>query len=131
MVASLPNLELLFLIDCEQLKEITFTISNEDEEGDQNEEVGTDHQAINIVSCPKLKKLVLLKLPELQSIPVVADSLQRIELEKCPKLKRIPLLDREPCPTSLQHVYIDEESWKSLEWNHLNAKQFIQSLRQN
>lgn len=124
----LPNLEEVIVSHCEQLVEIMSTTSD-DEEEDQIEEARDQHRAINVINLPKLRKLHLSWLPELQSIPVIADSLQSLDIFQCPKLKRIPLLDRESCPRSLQFVWIHQDLWVSLDWDHLNAKNVVQSLR--
>ncbi|XP_024018628.1 putative disease resistance protein At4g10780 [Morus notabilis] len=125
MVDSLPNLEELYLERCKQLKEIIST-SSDDDDGDEGE---CDHRGVNILTLPKLRELRLSKLPQLESIPIVADSLQGILIEVCPKLKRLSILDREPCPPSLQRVSIRKVKWECLKWDHLNAKDFVQALR--
>lgn len=124
MVDSLPNLEELYLERCKQLKEIIST-SSDDDDGDEGE---CDDHGVNILTLPKLRELRLSRLPQLESIPIVADSLQGILIEVCPKLKRLSILDREPCP-SLQRVSIRKVKWESLKWDHLNAKDFVQALR--
>ncbi|GMN71589.1 hypothetical protein TIFTF001_051855 [Ficus carica] len=66
----------------------------------------------------------------LKSIPVVADhSLCEVHILRCPKLKRVTCLDRDPCPPSLKYFSIDDDSWESLEWNHPNAKDAVESVR--
>ncbi|PON49064.1 NB-ARC domain containing protein [Trema orientale] len=127
---STPSLEEIDISWCEQLEELVSS-TNEEDQNYEEWGISTDrHAAINaVVTLPKLSKLYLSHLPQLQSIPFVANSLQSVEIYGCPKLKKIgPLLDREPCPTSLQSVRIDESTWRSLEWAHPNAKDFVQSI---
>ncbi|PON68480.1 NB-ARC domain, LRR domain containing protein [Trema orientale] len=130
MMASLPKLEELDIYNCKELKEIISTTSDDDDDEDRNEEEGSDHHAMKIVTLPNLRKVSVCKLPKLCSLPLVADSLQEISLEDLPKLKRVPLLDRDPCPSSLQRVNIHQYLWESSEWDHANAKDVIQSLRE-
>ncbi|GMN68786.1 hypothetical protein TIFTF001_037836 [Ficus carica] len=133
----LPNLEDISVIDCKQLVEIISAASDhgeqeEEEEEDQDEEAagGCDHQVISTVILPKLCKLGLYILPKLKSIPVVADhSLREVHMGRCLKLKRVTCLDRDPFPPSLECVEIDEDLWESLEWNHPNAKDAVESVR--
>ncbi|PON68483.1 NB-ARC domain containing protein [Trema orientale] len=122
-----PNLEELVLYDCSELREI-ISITSESDDEDQNEE-GSVHHAMNIITLPNLRKVSVARLPKLESLPLVADSLQEIDLWDLPKLKRIPLLDRESRPSSLQRVSIHQDLWESLEWDHPNAK--VQYLRQS
>ncbi|GMN68784.1 hypothetical protein TIFTF001_037835 [Ficus carica] len=129
----LPNLEDVSVIDCKQLVEIISAASDHGEEEEEEEEAagGCDHGVISTVTLPKLLMLFLWSLPKLKSIPVVADrSLRDVWIKECPKLKRVPCLDRDPCPPSLQCVEIDDNLWESLEWNHPNAKDAVESLRQ-
>ncbi|GMN29131.1 hypothetical protein TIFTF001_044319 [Ficus carica] len=88
----LPNLEEVIVSHCEQLVDI-MSMTSDDEKEDQIEEARDQHRAINVINLSKLRKLHLSWLPELQSIPVIADSLQSLDIFQCPKLKRIPLLD--------------------------------------
>ena len=78
----LHNLEMIFVIDCEQLEEI-----------EEKEEEGMDTSKITL---PRLKILWLRSLPELKSIcssskVISCDSLEKIFTYGCPKLKRLPL----------------------------------------
>ncbi|PON70594.1 LRR domain containing protein [Parasponia andersonii] len=114
-----PNLEELVLFDCSELREV-ISITSESDDEDQNEE-GSVHHAMNIIILPNLRKVSVARLPKLESLPLVADSLQEIDLWELPKLKRIPLLDRESCPSSLQRVSIHQNLWESLEWDHPNC----------
>ncbi|KAL5547986.1 hypothetical protein UlMin_003217 [Ulmus minor] len=129
MITSLPNLEWIIVVRCDQLVEIVSTTND----GDQNEEEGTD----DTITLPKLKRLDMGMLPKLRSFcsskkPVIADSLETVHIILCPKLKRLSLLDREPCPPpSLEKIYINNDEWESLEWDHPNAKALLQPLRQD
>ena len=94
--------------------------SNDDEDPDKEGE----ESAVNTVTLSKLTTLELRKLPKLQSVDVIADSLRRVCITKCPKLKRLSFLDREPFVgrSDLQDFNIDTSTWNSLEWDHRNAK---------
>ncbi|GMN74294.1 hypothetical protein TIFTF001_056194 [Ficus carica] len=136
MVAPLPNLEYIIAFECEQLVEIVATTSDHDEEEEDQEHVeaagGRSHQAVGIVTLPKLWNLSLSSLPKLKSIPVIAgNSLRQVTISKCPKLKKVPCLDKVPFPVSLRYVYIGEDLWESLEWDHPSAKDAIQSMTAN
>lgn len=119
IASPLPNLQEINVFRCQRLVEIIPATFEDEEIEDQNEEG---------ITLPKLVTLSLFLLPKLENMPVVSDSLRKVTLWGCPKLKRIPFLDREPCPPSLQRVWIGGDMWGSLEWNHTNAKDTIQSM---
>ncbi|GMN73728.1 hypothetical protein TIFTF001_053072 [Ficus carica] len=134
IVTPLPNLEDIIVFRCEQLVEIVaMTFDNEEEKEDQEHVEaagGRSHQAVGVVTLPKLWNLHLSKLPKLKSIPIIADnSLRQVRIWECPKLKKVPCLDKVPVPVSLQYVRIGEDLWESLEWDHPCAKDAIQSMR--
>ena len=111
-VSLLPNLEQFTLSNCVKLEAIMST-----------------NQANNVIIVPKLSRLILSKLPKLNNVSMIANSLQEIHIDECPELRKInPLLDGEQCPASLMHVYIDRDTWSMLEWDSNNAKDFILSL---
>ncbi|GMN75694.1 hypothetical protein TIFTF001_056340, partial [Ficus carica] len=127
IVAPLPNLKEIVVYECKQLVEIVATTSDHEEEEEDQEHVeaagGRSHQAIGVVTLPKLRDLHLSSLPKLKSIPVIADnSLRQVKILKCPKLKKVPCLDRVPFPVSLRNVHIGKDLWESLEWDHPSAK---------
>ena len=121
-IASVPNLEVLHLENCLQLMEISATSNDDEDPCKEGEE-----SVVNTLTLSKLTTLELLNLPELQSVAVIADSLQRVRALWCRKLKSLPFLDKEPFP-SCQDVFIDKSTWDSLEWDHPNAKDITKSL---
>ncbi|TYI84843.1 hypothetical protein E1A91_D05G394500v1 [Gossypium mustelinum] len=87
LLPNLQNLEEIFVGGCSQLVEILGAATSE------VEEKGSD--ALIKFHLPKLRKLVLWRLPNLKSIcskcgVMVCDSLELINVDKCEKLKRIP-----------------------------------------
>ncbi|GMN71321.1 hypothetical protein TIFTF001_053384 [Ficus carica] len=133
IVAPLPNLEVIGVFECEQLVEIVATTFDYDEEEEDQEHVeaagGRSHQAVGVVTLPKLGNLYLSSLPKLKSIPVIAgNSLRQVQIWECPKLKKVPCLDKVPVPVSLRSVDIGKDLWESLEWDHPSAKDAIQSI---
>ncbi|PON70598.1 NB-ARC domain, LRR domain containing protein [Parasponia andersonii] len=124
--SPLPNLEDLIIFECDQLIEIISTTSDYHEGGGG---IPNNDIVVIDVALPKLSNLHLIALPKLKSIPVIADSLQQIIVRECPNLERIPPLDRESYPPSLQCVYIGQDLWESLEWDHPNTKAAIQAMR--
>ncbi|GMN20924.1 hypothetical protein TIFTF001_051076 [Ficus carica] len=77
----------------------------------------------------KKKMKMKMKMKKLQVDVIIRSSALLLSLNYCPKLKRVTCLDRDPCPPSLDKVYIDDDLWESLEWNHPNAKDAVESVR--
>ncbi|KAJ0074924.1 hypothetical protein Patl1_34749 [Pistacia atlantica] len=79
--------------------------------------------AKNKFSLPKLRKLQLWFLPELESISkeeINCGVLREIDIRKCPKLRKLPLsVDPPPATTEIK---IGKGLWESLEWENANAK---------
>ncbi|XP_011014395.1 PREDICTED: probable disease resistance protein At4g27220 isoform X2 [Populus euphratica] len=132
LLPSLVNLEVISVDECEKMEEIIGgTIS--DEEGVMGEESNSNTP---ILKLPKLRKLVLKRLPELKSIcsaKLIWDSLKKIKVMNCKKLKRmgicLPLLENgQPSPPpSLREIEIDSEEWweSVMEWEHPNTKDVL------
>lgn len=74
VIASLPNLEVLLLKNCLRLMEISAT-SNDNE--DPSEE-GKESVIVDTLELSKLVTLELQDLPKLQSVAILADSLQSV-----------------------------------------------------
>ncbi|PON98083.1 NB-ARC domain, LRR domain containing protein [Trema orientale] len=117
--SNLQNLESLTVYGCQQMVEIIGEAS--------------DHEDNNILSFPKLNRLELLSLPELERFcnndmkPIASDSLQVISISDCPRLQRIPLLRELLCPPpSLRFIFCKKIWWESLKWDHSNAKDLLQ-----
>lgn len=117
LLPALQNLEFLVVRSCKRIEEI---VEVNDEE--TQKELGTS--AITI-TLPRLKKLWLSFLPELNSVcsdnaVLICISLQEIQITpSCPKLKRsslrLPLLDNgQPSPPpALEVIKIMKELWES------------------
>ncbi|PPD74721.1 hypothetical protein GOBAR_DD28351 [Gossypium barbadense] len=130
LLPNLQNLEEIFVGACSQLVEILGAATSE------VEEKGSD--ALIKFHLPKLRKLVLWRLPNLKSIcskcgVMVCDSLELISVDKCDKLKRIPPFvpfvgNGQPfayAPPSLT-IKSRKEWWESLEWDdHPNFKNVL------
>ncbi|XP_073263049.1 putative disease resistance protein At1g63350 [Populus alba] len=86
LLPSLVNLECIEVGECEKMEEIICG-TRSDEEGVMGEESSTD------LKLPKLRSLLLIRLPELKSIcsvNLICDSLQSIRVKNCEKkLKRM------------------------------------------
>ncbi|XVF70328.1 hypothetical protein PTKIN_Ptkin11bG0153100 [Pterospermum kingtungense] len=132
VLRNIRNLEVLTVRGCKQMEEV---IASETE---FVEKEGTSSRNSMEFSLPKLRKLELCSLPKLKSIcsanrVMVCDSLEEIHLESCLKLHRIPLylplLDdgQASPPPSLKKILISSEIWwKSVEFDHCNAKSLLQ-----
>ncbi|XP_034902527.2 putative disease resistance protein At4g10780 [Populus alba] len=129
LLPSLVNLEYIEVGNCEKMEEIIGG-TRSDEEGVMGEESSTD------LKLPKLRSLVLIRLPELKSIcsvNLICDSLQSIRVKNCEKLKRmgiwLPLLENgEPSPPpSLARIHASSKEWweSVVEWEHPNAKDVL------
>ncbi|GKV15117.1 hypothetical protein SLEP1_g25917 [Rubroshorea leprosula] len=122
---AFQNLEEISVIDCEQMEEI---IASSDSNASSDK-----------FTFPKLRRLILLNLPQLKSIysakgVMICDSIEEIEIRRCRELKRIPvqlpLLDNgQPSPPPhLRKISMDRDSkewWESVEWDHPNAKNLL------
>ncbi|GLT25293.1 hypothetical protein SLA2020_004310 [Shorea laevis] len=119
----LQNVETIDVHYCKQMEEI---VASSDSDASSEK-----------FTFPRLKKLKLSNLPKLKSIcsrkgVMVCDSIDEIEIYECLELKRIPLqlpqLDNgEPSPPPrLREICINKEWWKSVEWDHPNAKNLLQ-----
>ncbi|GLU15708.1 hypothetical protein SLE2022_321780 [Rubroshorea leprosula] len=120
LLQAFQNLEKIDVFQCKQMEEI-ITSSDSDASSDK-------------FTFPKLRKLILMDLPQLKSIcsakgVMVCDSIEKIRIKSCRKLKRIPiqlpLLDNgQPSPPPrLREIEIDKEWWESVEWDHKNLLQ--------
>ncbi|XP_034899408.1 probable disease resistance protein At4g27220 [Populus alba] len=129
LLPSLVNLEYIQVGNCEKMEEIIGG-TRSDEEGVMGEESSTD------LKLPKLRSLLLIRLPELKSIcsvNLICDSLQSIIVKNCEKLKRmgicLPLLENgEPSPPpSLRDIYPSSKKWweSVVEWEHPNAEDVL------
>ncbi|GLT84573.1 hypothetical protein SLE2022_027940 [Rubroshorea leprosula] len=106
---------------CSQMEELISSSAHEEEK----------------VTLPKLERLELSSLPLLKSIcsrssVLICDSIQSLSITYCKKLKRIPLsfplLDNAQSshPPSLKEIVVfPKKWWKSLEWDHPNAKDIL------
>ncbi|GKU96918.1 hypothetical protein SLEP1_g10099 [Rubroshorea leprosula] len=115
------SLESIEVKECKQMEELISSSAHEEEK----------------VTLPKLKGLKLTSLPLLKSIcssssVLICDSIQSLTISKCKKLKRIPLnfpsLDNAQSshPPSLKEIVVyPKKWWKSLEWDHPNAKDIL------
>lgn len=82
---------------------------------------------------PKLKILKLWHLADLEIFcksrkAMMVDYLQDTYICHRPNLKRISFLDKELHACSLEKIYVEKE-WKSLEWDHPEARNFLQPFR--
>ncbi|XP_017980478.1 PREDICTED: probable disease resistance protein At4g27220 [Theobroma cacao] len=130
VLKNVPNLEVLTVWGCDQMKEI---IASEMEFVEEEGMGGSNSNAIQL-TLPKLRILKLLYLAQLKSIcsanrVMVCDSLEEIIIHCCPKLQRIPLYlhlhdaGQASPPPSLKGLAItSKEYWESLKWDHPNAK---------
>ncbi|KAH7546464.1 hypothetical protein FEM48_Zijuj01G0203500 [Ziziphus jujuba var. spinosa] len=126
LLVYLQNLEKLYVSRCEQMVEIIAPDEDEEEDQIQGESGGSSKFYL-----PKLKILKLWLLPELEILynsrkALVVDSLQEIYIFQCLNVRRIPFLDVELHPRSLEKIYVEKEWWESLEWDHLEARNYLQ-----
>ncbi|XP_024926277.3 disease resistance protein At4g27190 [Ziziphus jujuba] len=126
LLVYLQNLEKLYVSRCEQMVEIIAPDEDEEEDQIQGESGGSSKFYL-----PKLKILKLWLLPELEILynsrkALVVDSLQEIYIFQCLNVRRIPFLDVELHPRSLEKIYVKKEWWESLEWDHLEARNYLQ-----
>ncbi|KAH1063472.1 hypothetical protein J1N35_028459 [Gossypium stocksii] len=130
LLQHLINLEQVIVWGCDQMEEII-----ESEEGGGGEIVSDTTE----FTFPKLKELGLWHLPELKRIcsanrVMLCESLQKLEIWNCPKLKRIPLkLDissdnGKVSHRSLKDIKMKSNEWKSIEWDHPEAKKALLPL---
>ncbi|KAH7690210.1 disease resistance protein RPS2 protein [Dioscorea alata] len=99
--------------------------------------IGHCHEMEDIISCktsatmaslPKLKKLILWKLPALTSIyqgKLVCDSLCTINIQDCPKLKNLPFLMNNVLLVGMS-IVVSEEWWKAVKWADPQLKELFQ-----
>ncbi|XP_034909307.1 probable disease resistance protein At4g27220 [Populus alba] len=126
LLPNLVNLEMIKVAHCEKMEEIIGG-TRSDEEGVMGEESSN-----NEFKLPKLRSLLLSRLPELKSIccaKLICNSLRSIDITNCEKLKRMDiclswLKNGQPSPSpSLKEIIIDSKQWwESVEWEHPNAK---------
>ncbi|KAL3733570.1 hypothetical protein ACJRO7_023005 [Eucalyptus globulus] len=118
MLVHLPFLHAISVKDCKGIEAIIGIVAK------------TTH-----CSFPRLMHLILRNLPKLKSIcdgTTSCDSLGYISIENCLKLKRIPLqlplLDNglPSPPPSLREVWINQQTWESLEWDHPLARSSLE-----
>ncbi|KAM4102510.1 hypothetical protein ACJW30_06G006000 [Castanea mollissima] len=118
LLQNLAHLEEIEVLYCERLEEII-------------EEEGKDTTIF-----PRLRKLVLIGIPRLETIcssrnAIVCDSLQEIEILECPKLKRLPLSLRDEqlsSPPSSLRIKTERERWELLEWDNHATKNALEPL---
>lgn len=100
MVQLLCNLKELQVEDCSEIEEII--------------EGGS---LVEIRALPKLKNVVLCKLPRLLHICEDASfewlSLETMKIQTCPKLKHLPFVEK---ATSLRVIECTESWWSQLVW---------------
>ncbi|CAN4126502.1 unnamed protein product [Withania somnifera] len=114
---NLQNLERIYVLSCSQIEEI---VSNENDE---------------IVILPKLTRISLCSLPELQSISngkMVCNSIKKLSIKGCGKLRKLPFFfdleeedEKLKIPSTLKEIAInssDKEWWESLEWDHSSTR---------
>ncbi|GLU14835.1 hypothetical protein SLE2022_313800 [Rubroshorea leprosula] len=131
LLKVLQNLKGIYVIGCAEMEEII-------EVEEEKETLMTDGENETItVILPKLKALLLVGLPKLNSIctargVMVCDSLKIIGIFECPKLKRIPLYlpllpNGEVCsPPSLRKICTkSEEWWESLVWDNPSSRDIL------
>ncbi|KAK5834164.1 probable disease resistance protein At4g27220 isoform X2 [Gossypium arboreum] len=131
LLQHLINLVQVIVWGCDQMEEIIE--SEEEEKG----EIVSDTTEFTF---PNLKELGLWHLPELKSIcsanrVMLCESLQKLEIWNCPKLKRIPLkLDisfdngKVSHHSPLKDIKMKSNEWKSIEWDHPEAKKALLPL---
>ncbi|GFZ04838.1 hypothetical protein Acr_17g0004100 [Actinidia rufa] len=127
------NLEVIISWVCAQIKEIIETVTEDGLEISFFRNHDDNNHDIPLITLPKLKELELVDLPELKSIfegIMVCESMEEITVHECTKLRRLPfslpLVNGQlSAPTTLKKLYIDRESWRSLEWDHPNAKEAL------
>ncbi|GLT27796.1 hypothetical protein SLA2020_027690, partial [Shorea laevis] len=79
---AFQNLEEIIVVNCEQMEEIIALLDSD--------------ASLDKFTFPKLRRLILLNLPQLKSIcsakgVMVCDSIEEIEIQRCWELKRIPV----------------------------------------
>ncbi|GLU15304.1 hypothetical protein SLE2022_318050 [Rubroshorea leprosula] len=125
LLQALQNLEEIRVWNCEEMEEI---IASSDSNASSDKFTFT---------FPKLRMLELVNLPKLKSIcsakgVMIYDSIEEIKIRSCLELKRnpfqLPLLDNgQPSPPPrLKAIMIHRRWWKSVEWDHPNAKNLLQ-----
>ncbi|GFZ04795.1 hypothetical protein Acr_17g0003670 [Actinidia rufa] len=131
-----PNLEVITVKDCVQIKEIIETVHDDGLETSFFRNHDDNNHDVPLITLPKLKKIELLRLPELKSVferrimeIMVCESIEEISVYECPKLRRLPfslpLVNGQlSAPTTLKRIiaYRNMEWWESLEWDDPNAK---------
>lgn len=137
------SLSLVYLRDCECLKELTFLIFAPNlvelviDYGIDVEDVINKEKAeeSGIVPFLKLNRLVLISLPKLKNIywsPLLLPSLEKVVIRDCPNLKKLPLSSQsgKQGEDGLIIRY-DEEEWiEGVEWEDEATKtRFLSSCR--
>lgn len=128
LLQYLVNLTVIDVRRCNKMEEII----TEDEE----KQVSSNHSksiSDDEVILPKLRVLCLENLQQLKSIykgRVTCDSIEHITVLSCQKLKRLPftlpVCNGQPStPPALESIKLDESSWESLEWDHLQYKHVL------
>ncbi|KAJ4846266.1 hypothetical protein Tsubulata_008782 [Turnera subulata] len=129
LLPNLQNLEKITVRDCSAMKEI---IASEEREENNNmgEEESNRRNCLSIPSSsefklPKLKKLTLWNLPQLESIYwglLICDSLENVRIGQCRKLKRIPIFL--PLPSFKKLKVYPRDLREQVEWGHPIAKNY-------
>ncbi|KAK1440495.1 hypothetical protein QVD17_06323 [Tagetes erecta] len=92
------------------------------------DKTGSNVSLISTVLLPKLRRLSLSTLPELNYITkkvLVCDSLETIEIWDCEKLRALPF-SISYLPSSLKHIKGCRNWWDGLEWDETSCKSLLQ-----
>ncbi|KAF7145668.1 hypothetical protein RHSIM_Rhsim04G0237800 [Rhododendron simsii] len=113
MIQQLSNLEVLYVSECEGLEGMI-----------------PDDEKIEYEALPKLKVLLLFKLPEFVSffkgVPMYWQSLLTVKIVRCPKLRKLPI-DTNSFP-KLEKIVTQHKWWNTLQWDNDAVKSRLQPL---